>query len=233
MKSILILLSGIFLSTAVVKAQTALNTEEFQQKLKTTKIGQLVDVRTPGEYEQGHLEKAQNIDYKSPAFQEQIKTLDKSKPVFVYCLGGVRSAAAAEILHQHGFKDVYDMKGGYIKWTAAGMPVDAPKETETAGMSSSEFRKLVSSKDVVLIDFFAPWCAPCVKMLPTVHKLSGEYASKAKIQTISYDANKRLAKELGINEIPAFLVYKNGKLVERKNGFLEESEFRQLLDRRL
>jgi thioredoxin 1 len=233
MKSIVILLAGIFLSAAVAKAQTPLSADEFQQKIQSTKNGQLVDVRTPGEYKKGHLKQAKNIDYKNPAFTEQIKSLDKNKPVFVYCLGGVRSAAAAEILHQNGFKEIYDMKGGYVKWTADGKPVDEPKGAETAGMTSVDFKRLITSKDVVLIDFYAPWCAPCVKMLPTIHKLTTEYASKAKIETISYDDNKALAKELGISEIPAFLIYKNGKLMERKNGFLEESEFRQMIDSKL
>jgi thioredoxin 1 len=56
------------------------------------------------------------------------------------------------------------------------------------------------------------------------------YQGKAKIETIDYDANKALAKELGIDEIPAFLLYKDGKLITRKNGMMEEKDFRELLE---
>jgi len=100
-------------------------------------------------------------------------------------------------------------------------------------MSNAEFNKIINSEKVVLIDIHAKWCPPCVKMLPTVTKLQKEYAGKAKIETIAFDPNKALVKELGIDEIPAFLLYKNGKLVTRKNGFMEEKEFRALLDAQL
>lgn len=235
MKSILISFLSILLTASAGLAQTQLSTDDFQNKLNATKQAQLLDVRTPEEYKQGHLEKAENIDYKNAAFQEQVEKLDKNKPVFVYCLAGGRSAAAAKVLHEKGFTNVYDMQGGYLKWTSTGKLIDAPKDASTAnkGMSSATFKKLISSEQLVMVDFYAPWCAPCIKMLPTVHKLAEEYKSKAKIETIHYDQNKALAKELGIDEIPAFLFYKNGKLILRKNGLMEEAEFRKLIEQHL
>ncbi len=232
MKHILILITSILLLPTTLHAQTLLTPEEFQNKISATTGEQLLDVRTPEEYKQGHLENANNIDYRNPAFRDRIKTLDRNKPVFVYCLAGGRSAAAALILHENGFREVYDMKGGFIKWTAGGKLIDAPEKTlGIKGISSSDYKKLINTNRVVLIDFYAQWCDPCIKMLPTVHKLTAEYKAIAKIITLSYDANKKLAKELGIEEIPAFLVYKNGKLTERRTGFMEESEFRKLLDK--
>jgi thioredoxin 1 len=232
MKNILILIICIFLSSSSVWAQTTVSTDEFQAKLAARKDAQLIDVRTPAEYNQGHLAKASNIDYKNPAFKEQIGSLDKSKPVFVYCLAGSRSAAAAGILHEAGFKEVYDMKGGYMQWTSSGKLIENRNERNAAkGMNAADFKKLVASSDIVLIDFYAPWCEPCIKMLPVVNKLKQEYkSSKAKLVTIEYDGNKDLAKELKINEIPAFLIYKNGVLTDRKSGLLSEPEFRKILD---
>ena len=226
---IIALLSGI----VNAQAQTHLTPDDFESKLKSAKQAQLIDVRTPEEYKDGHLKSAANIDYKNQAFKDQIAKLDKSKPVFVYCLGGVRSAAAAEILHESGFNEIYDMKGGYLKWTSAGKLIDAPASATSKGMTMTDFKNMTSANEVVLIDFNAPWCAPCVQMLPTVHKLASEYKGKAQIETISYDANKTLAKELGIDEIPAFLLYKNGKLIEKKKGLLSELDFRKLLDTNL
>jgi thioredoxin 1 len=225
-----ILSASLLLAVFTTNAQTVLDTGDFEKKLTSAKQPQLIDVRTPGEFKDGHLQNSKNIDYKSQDFKDQIAKLDKDKPVFVYCLGGVRSAAAAEVLHQNGFSEIYDMKGGYLKWTLAGKPVIAPEKKAAKGMSLSDFNKLTSSEPLVLIDFYAPWCGPCVKMLPTIHKLTDEYKGKVKISTIHYDENNALAKELGIDEIPAFLMYQNGKLVKRTNGLIEEAGFRKMLN---
>ncbi|QRR00068.1 thioredoxin domain-containing protein [Dyadobacter sandarakinus] len=223
-------LSGILTS---VQAQTQLSADEFEARLKATPGAQLMDVRTPAEYQDGHLAKSKNIDYKAADFEDKSRTLDKNKPVFVYCLSGGRSAAAAQKLAASGFKEVYDMKGGYLKWSSSGKEVEGGTATAASGMTLSDFTKLTSSSKVVLVDFYAKWCAPCVQMLPTITKLKSEYKGRVQIETVNYDPNKSLAKELGIYEIPAFLLYKDGKLITRKNGLLEEQDFRKLLDSNL
>lgn len=228
------ILTAVLLSLPfALHAQKQLTTDEFEKQLAKSGQAQVLDVRTPEEYNEGHLKKAANIDYKSPDFKEKIAKLDKSKPVYVYCLSGGRSAAAATALHESGFREVYDMQGGYLKWNTSGKAVEGDNKSGAKGMSSSEFNKIINSEKVVLVDIHAKWCPPCVKMLPTVTKLQKEYAGKAKIETIAYDPNKALVKQLGVTEIPAFLLYKNGKLVSRKNGFMEEQAFRALLDEQL
>ncbi len=107
--------------------QTVLTTEAFQKKLSTTPTGQLLDVRTMGEYNQGHLLKSKNMDYNDPGFAQKIETLDKNKPVFVYCQAGGRSGKAAKLLVEKGFKEVYDLQGGFSKWSAANMPSAKPE----------------------------------------------------------------------------------------------------------
>ncbi len=77
---------------------------------------QLVDVRTPKEYKESHLKGAQNICVTSNDFKEKVKTLDKNKPVYVYCKKGVRSANAAKQLKEMGFTKIYDMDGGILLW---------------------------------------------------------------------------------------------------------------------
>lgn len=77
---------------------------------------QLVDVRTKKEFIESHLKGAQNICVTSKDFEEKVKTLDKSKPVYVYCKKGVRSADAARKLRKMGFTKVYDMEGGILLW---------------------------------------------------------------------------------------------------------------------
>lgn len=77
---------------------------------------QLVDVRTAEEYSVSHLKNAQNICVTDDDFEQQVGSLDKTKPVYVYCRSGKRSARAAKILKEMGFTKVYDLEGGIMEW---------------------------------------------------------------------------------------------------------------------
>lgn len=84
---------------------------------------QLVDVRTELEYEDGTLEGAVNIDYLQTHFIDNaLVQLDVSRPVYVFCRSGHRSANAAKLLIKQGFT-VVNLEGGYIAWTEAGKPI--------------------------------------------------------------------------------------------------------------
>ncbi|HEY1120964.1 MAG TPA: rhodanese-like domain-containing protein [Haloferula sp.] len=84
---------------------------------------QLLDVRTPEEWKEGHLEKAKLITLSKEGFVEKVKAeLDPKKPVLVYCKSGGRSAKAAKQLREAGFT-VYDLDGGITAWQKAGKPV--------------------------------------------------------------------------------------------------------------
>ena len=75
----------------------------------------VLDVRTPEEFTSGHLNNAQNIDYNSEAFRDEVNKLDKSKTYIIHCRSGGRSAKALEIMKNLNFKEVYDM-GGILQW---------------------------------------------------------------------------------------------------------------------
>lgn len=92
----------------------------FQEKLAAMTGAQIIDVRTPAEYAQSHLQGAKNIDVKNQSFTTQIESLDKTRPVYLYCQSGIRSANAASILSQSGFQEIYDMQGGMRRWQAEG-----------------------------------------------------------------------------------------------------------------
>lgn len=83
----------------------------------------IVDVRTPAEFGQGHLEDAVNIDSYAPDFRSRLEQLDRDRPYVVYCKKGLRGAKAMEILRQAGFARVYNISGGYDRWAAGGHPV--------------------------------------------------------------------------------------------------------------
>ncbi len=89
--------------------------------LKTHVIGkdvQLVDVRTPEEYSEGHIDDATNINIMdSETFIEKMQLLDKEKPIYLYCKMGGRSKKASEKLKELGFKSIFDYSGGYSEWS--------------------------------------------------------------------------------------------------------------------
>lgn len=92
-----------------------LSVARFDELLSDTTII-LVDVRTPAEYESGHIPGAKNIDVKNENFDREIGKLDPNRPVAVYCRTGVRSTVAAGKLTQKGFK-VFELEKGIHSWT--------------------------------------------------------------------------------------------------------------------
>ena len=113
MKKILIIL--IFLSCSQRNSNIHIVEKEDFQILLNKEV-QLIDVRTPNEYSNGFIANAENINFKSKDFLSQILKLDKSKPVLLYCSAGRRSAKASKIFDSLGFKEIYDLKGGYLSW---------------------------------------------------------------------------------------------------------------------
>lgn len=99
-----------------------LSTADFQKKLAADKTAIILDVRTPQEYANGHLQNATTINFFDADFKEKASKLDKTKPVYVYCAVGGRSAKASKILQESGFKTVYNLLGGFNGWAAAGLP---------------------------------------------------------------------------------------------------------------
>ena len=91
---------------------------EFRKQVEATPNAQLIDVRTPAEVAQGALPNAKNVDFRAPNFKEELAKLDKTKPLYIYCQRGGRSASAAQVANELGFQHVIDMEGGYEAYTA-------------------------------------------------------------------------------------------------------------------
>jgi len=189
-----------------------LSAEEFNKKLSVTKDLTLVDVRTPGEFSKGHLVNAQNIDYNGDNFKQEISKVDKSKPVYVYCLSGGRSSNAAKELRSLGYKEVYELDGGILKWRAANLPEAKVAALNLNGMTKQDFDKLTSSHKLVLVDFYADWCGPCKKMKPILDEIENEMKDGIKIIRINSDNNKDLMQIMHIDELPTFMVFKNSQI---------------------
>lgn len=202
---------------------------EFSRKLNQTKDAQLVDVRTSGEFRNGHLKNALNIDWTAYDFPEKAKALDKDKPVFVYCMSGPRSSAAADKLKEMGFKNVYEMMGGMMKWRNASLP--EIKVFNSVGISFAQYSEMLKSDMLVLVDFYAEWCAPCKKMELYLTKMALELQGKLKIVRINVDENTGLCKELNVSALPVLKLYKNNKVVWENLGFVSEEEVRKQISK--
>lgn len=124
--SILLILSFIIQSCNQTTPEqvTVISPQQMRETLNEDKMLQLLDVRTIEEYEVGHLRDSQNICVTDSDFKEKAAKLDKNKPVYVYCKKGGRSAKAAIILTEMGFKEIYDLDGGITAWDEAGLETE-------------------------------------------------------------------------------------------------------------
>ena len=108
----ILLLTCLFALNYSVQAQENLAPNAFVQKLKTTPNAQLLDVRTPNEWNAGKIASSKCVNFMDADFKQQVEKLDKNKPVFVYCAAGGRSTKASQVLKEAGFKLIYNLQGG-------------------------------------------------------------------------------------------------------------------------
>ena len=124
MKKLFIAISTMLFAACAPKYPTV-TPDEFEQTIAEPDV-QLIDVRTPEEYEQGHIVGAMNIDWKSDSFVDDATSmLDKSKTVAVYCRVGHRSHEAGKKLYKMGYTHIVELQGGFEAWKAAGKTVQA------------------------------------------------------------------------------------------------------------
>lgn len=84
----------------------------------------VLDVRTPGEYAQGHLKQSQLMNFHGEGFEEELGKLDKSKTYLIYCRSGGRSGMALKLMERLEFESVYNMGGGFNDWSRAEFPFE-------------------------------------------------------------------------------------------------------------
>ncbi len=172
---------------------------------------QLLDVRTTEEFDGGYIKGATNIDVNAKDFEKQIKFFDTNKPIYVYCLSGGRSANASSILAKNNFKQIYNVTGGIMKWRAEKKPLVVVNLNPSPSMSVAEYNKITSGDKPVLVEFYAPWCAPCKILKPKVTEIGKTYSHKLDVVFIDVDKNKELADALKVGSIPEMRYYKSGK----------------------
>ena len=212
----LFLFCFLFISCAAQEVNQPVSVTQFENEIKQKDV-QVLDVRTAEEFNSGHIENSFQADWTNPQqFKERVGFLDKNKPVYVYCLSGGRSAAAAKWLEENGFNDVKNLKGGITAWKNSDKPLADVANVKQ--LSMADFKKMITSEKTVLIDFGAAWCPPCKKMEPIIKKIKEESNDQYKVINIDAATQTDLLKELNIEVLPTFLIYKSGKEVWKKEG---------------
>jgi thioredoxin 1 len=93
--------------------------------------------------------------------------------------------------------------------------------------------EVLGSDQPVLVDFWAPWCGPCKMIAPTVEAVATDYLGKARVGKLNTDDNPRIATEYNISAIPALLVFKGGKVVDRFVGVVNKDKLATALNAQL
>lgn len=207
-----------------------LSPQDFSQKVNASIDNPstiILDVRTADEFNTGHLDKAVLIDYRSDDFSEKIKSLDPDKEYLIYCRSGVRSSGAIDSLKQLGFTHLTELEGGINAWKQAKLPVVGVPDDK---ISLDDYNNILASNDLVLIDFYAPWCGPCLKMTPMFEEIAKKYEGRVKLVKINADENKNLADLFTGKGFPLLIAYKNKKIVWEKIGLLEQDALEKDID---
>ena len=130
------------------------------------------------------------------------------------------------VLVELGLNNIYELQGGIMKWNAAGLSVPSDK---IIGMCIQEYNELLKTDKIVLIDFYAEWCAPCKKMTPYLLKMQNEMRDKITIVRLKADENKTLISQMKIDELPMLFIYKDNKIVWKHSGYISEEDLTKQL----
>jgi thioredoxin len=108
------------------------------------------------------------------------------------------------------------------------MPVETVQPTEV------DFDELVQGARLpVLVDFWAPWCGPCVAVAPILDELAEELEGELLVVKVNIDEQPELAQRFAISSIPAFVLFQQGAVIDRMLGAMPKAVFRQFLSRHL
>lgn len=90
-------------------------------------------------------------------------------------------------------------------------------------------QEVMESDRPVLVEFWAPWCKPCLEMQPTIEQLAREFRGQVKVARLNLDESANLAASLGVNAPPVIIVFRDGKIIKRRSGRQAEHELRELI----
>ncbi len=105
----------------------------------------------------------------------------------------------------------------------------APKPAKPVHLTDATFDAEVGKPGVTLVDFWAAWCGPCLRIAPMIEQLAVDYAGKVRVAKLNVDENPATAGKFGVQSIPTLLVFKDGELVDAVIGAVPRSELERVL----
>lgn len=192
-------------------------------KLLQDNPGVLLDIRTPEEVSKGFLKNASFINFYDENFLQKASWVKKNQPIYVYCHAGGRSSKAAEMLIELGFREVYNLVGGYSKWVEDGYLVEKGlkniKGPNSKFFSKEEIDVILQTKQSVVLVFKTPWCLPCKKLDAVLDSFSKNRPTWEVVK-INMDTNKDLAEYYEVKSVPTLLFFKDSKQLSSHIGFI-------------
>lgn len=192
-------------------------------KLLQDNPGVLLDIRTPEEVSKGFLKNASFINFYDENFLQKASWVKKNQPIYVYCHAGGRSSKAAEMLIELGFREVYNLVGGYSKWVEDGYLVEKGlkniKGPNSKFFSKQEIAGILQTKQSVVLVFKTPWCLPCKKLDAVLDSFSKNRPTWEVVK-INMDTNNDLAEYYEVKSVPTLLFFKDSKQLSSHIGFI-------------
>jgi len=217
------LLFSTIIISCTAQTKTALTPDEFEKEITTKQNIQILDVRTPKEFFSGHIKNALQADWNDKAeFERRLAFVDKAKPVYVYCLAGGRSAAAADKMRKAGYTNVFELSGGTNAWRAANKPLEGASTEKQ--MTIDELNATINGSKMVLVDFGASWCPPCIQMEPVLKNVKEKNEGRFTFVKVDGGRDQDILQTYKVTALPVFIIFKDGKEVWRRDGIATEAE---------
>ena len=111
--------------------------------------------------------------------------------------------------------------------------VQLPQEeimSELKELKTAEYQDLLNQGGVTVIDFWAPWCGYCVRMMPIIEEIAGELEGKANFVKVNTDEEPSLARDLQVEVLPTFVILKDGEVVDRKIGYMPKGDLQGAIE---
>lgn len=198
------------------KSSNTISLDLYYSKIQNEKNPQIIDARGPEEFALNHINGAVNFNLESKDYAKQIAKLDKTRPVFTYSIGAGRSVWLANDLLKKGFKEAYSLEGGIANWIGNGKPFYANSKSK---LTLAEYNTIISENKDVLVDIGSIYCGACKKVKPVLETIKTQYGTNLKVIEIDLEDNPQFIADLKIIKVfPTLILYKNGKMVFKKEG---------------
>ncbi len=207
-----------------------LDLEAFNQ-IASNNNAQIIDLRPKAEFDSGHIVNAASFVPNSPELDNYIDLLYKDVPVCLIGGNQDNNNKLIETLKSKGFKNINELEGGMSAWINAKLPVQKTLPKKIYPNDTIKFDDAINGDKLVMVDFNATWCKPCKMMQPSIDRVHDERSSEVIVYSIDVDEFPQYNEKYQIKSIPLVMLFKNGKLLHRSEGLLEESKINELIDK--